>query len=109
MEAAREAVMRARDEAARLRIDLQGATEAANSAAAREATLRNELATAREQFQQIVDHQTLQLLELTRELGARTPSPAPVPPPATDTRGDTRDDTVVCFDAIDAVLAASPL
>jgi hypothetical protein len=71
----------------------------------REANAGRELARLREQFQEIVDKQTLQLLELTRDLGAPSRGTSKTAPAPAREDGDGP----ISFDAIDAVLASSPL
>lgn len=77
---------------------------------AREARLREELAALRGQYQQIVDTQTLQLLELTRELTNQRPAAStPAPRGRVTSRAADDDDEMLTFDGIEAALAASPL
>jgi hypothetical protein len=92
----------ARAELALVRSQCQAAMEAARVAAASEASARQELPRLRDQFQQIVDTQTLQLLELTRELTVNTPA-------RPDARPDVSTPDELCFAAIETALAASPL
>lgn len=93
----------ARAELALVRSQCQAAMEAARGAAASEANARQELSRLRDQFQQIVDTQTLQLLELTRELTVNTPPARP------DARPDASSPDELCFAAIETALAASPI
>jgi predicted nucleic acid-binding Zn-ribbon protein len=99
----------ARHEAARLRRELSEAQETLRSAVAGEATLREEMSNMRSHYQEVVDSQTLQLLELTRELTTRAPALVRARRAvAAMTRSSDADDSL-SFDAIEAALAASPL
>lgn len=99
-----DALDMARAELALVRSQCQAAMEAARVAAAGEASARQELLRLRDQFQQIVDTQTLQLLELTRELAINTPPARPAPRPVHVSSPDE-----LCFAGIETALAASPL
>ena len=91
------------------RAEREATIDSAREALAREASLREELAALRSQYQQIVDTQTLQLLELTRELTTQTAPPSAPRPASRAKRGAEQDDDTRRFDAIEAALAASPL
>lgn len=92
------------------RAQREAAIDDLREATARETRLRDELTALRSQYQQIVDTQTLQLLELTRELATQT-APAVTPAPRARVRTGMGEDAdeMLSFDGIEAALAASPL
>lgn len=94
--------------------ELEQELQDARSAAIRDAEAqRAELAASRDRFQQVIDAQSLELLELRRVLGKANRGAPAVRPPALDAgrpalNARERLAETLPFDAIDAALSATP-
>ncbi len=85
-----------------LRARCAAAEDAATAAVAQDPGAQAELHRTRQIFQQMLDAMSLEVLQLKRELEARDRAALPRP-------SDNRLDAEISFDAIDAMLAATPL